>query len=72
MQTHRELYPEQYAHRLVGKKVKVVSVKDGSILSQGKVERVVSTRWGMLAKIADVSDTFDTFYAVQDCTLVEG
>ena len=64
MQTHRELYPDQYTHPLVGEDVKVVSKKDGSIIVRGNVERVVNTRWGQLAKIAGAGDTF---YAVRDC-----
>lgn len=69
MQTHRKLYPEQYAHPLVGKTVMVHSKKDESLLADGMVERVVVTRFGMLAKIAGSGDTF---YAVSDCKLVEG
>ena len=68
MQTHRELYPDQYAHPLVGQTVKVVSKKDGSTLAQGNVERVVNSRYGQLAKIAGAGTMF---YAVRDCHTVE-
>lgn len=43
--THREAYPEQYTHPLVGKRVG----QDGKSL--GVVERVFRTRFGLLAKI---------------------
>ena len=43
--SHREAYPEQYAHPLVGKRVS----QDGKKL--GVVKRVFSTRFGRLAQI---------------------
>jgi hypothetical protein len=44
MPSHRESYPEQYSHPLVGKRVRVAGI-------EGKVERVLNTRFGLLAKI---------------------
>lgn len=46
LKTHRELYPQQYSHPLVGKRVKVSSAADPI---EGRVERVVSSRFGQLA-----------------------
>lgn len=44
MKSHKETYPEQYSHPLVGK---VVTCPDGTT---GTVSRVVcSVRWGELA-----------------------
>lgn len=40
---HRDLYPEQYAHPLVGKRVRVA---DSTV--EGVVERVVESRYGPL------------------------
>lgn len=42
--THREAYPTQYQHELVGKRVRVI----GSSIEY-TVERVVGTRFGLLA-----------------------
>lgn len=43
MKTHREMYPEQYSHPIVGK---TVSISNSAIV--GKVSRVVGSRFGML------------------------
>jgi hypothetical protein len=44
VKTHRELYPQQYTHPLVGKTVRV----HGQIIV---VARVVSSRWGLIAMV---------------------
>jgi hypothetical protein len=49
--THREAYPEQYTHPRVGERV-VVHGRTGTI------ERVVSSRFGLLAQLAGESNTF--------------
>jgi hypothetical protein len=41
---HREMYPEQYSHSLVGNKMRT---NDGKV--SGIVERVFNTRFGKLA-----------------------
>ena len=63
MTTHRELYPKQYTHRLVGQNVKV-STK-GVLRVEGIVERVVSSRFGPLAIIA--GDQKMRAWSLKDC-----
>lgn len=66
--SHRELYPEQYRHELVGH---YVTVKiDGDTMAEGIVERVVcSARFGLLAHLEDGDGTF---WAIKDCHLTHG
>ena len=59
MKTHRETYPEQYSHPLVGVRVRL---RTGALT--GTVTRVVSSRFGQLAEIDGNSETF---YRVTDC-----
>jgi hypothetical protein len=66
MQTHRELYPDQYTHPLVGRRV-VVRTRAGG-RGEGVVERVVSTRFGLLA-ILDGDAT--QAWRVDDCTPIK-
>lgn len=62
--SHKECYPEQYAHPLVGKKVRVKDgVRKGSD-AIGVVLRVVNSRFGPLAHL-DTSG--DTAYLVSHC-----
>lgn len=62
MKTHRELYPEQYAHPLVGKRVKTPAN------TEGVVERVVDTRWG---KLAILENTHGRAYPVERCSVLD-
>jgi hypothetical protein len=48
VKSHRETYPEQYAHPRVGERV-VVRRQDGTVAVRGVIERVVSSRFGPLA-----------------------
>ena len=50
-QTHREMYPQQYEHPLVGKRVRV-----GVVDTEGTVTRVVCTRFGRLAILDGKAD----------------
>lgn len=59
--THREMYPGQYTHPLCGKLVKL----KGSLGKGFRVERVVSSRFGLLA-IPEGGDG-KTAYAVHQC-----
>ena len=69
MKTHRELYPEQYSHALVGEFVAVHStIHDAPLLALGHVERVVNTRFGKLAIL--VGDGKQA-WAAKDCKPVE-
>jgi hypothetical protein len=61
MKTHRELYPEQYAHPLCGRKVTAAGVA-------GVVDRVVPSRFGPLAIL--VGDG-KTAYALGDVQITE-
>ena len=64
--SHRELYPGQYTHALVGKHVTVqIGVKK---MAEGIVERVVDTRFGKLAGI--IGDKSGTFWSIKDCKTV--
>ena len=56
--THRELYPEQYTHPLVGKKVR----SHGEVFT---VERVVGSRFGKIAIVPNTNPMRG--YAVSDC-----
>ena len=60
-QTHREAFPEQYEHPLVGKRVRS---KSGTV---GTVLRVVGSRFGELAII----DTLPSDFAVSVSELTE-
>ena len=61
---HRETYPEQYEHPLVGRQV-VVDMGGDTILAAGKVERVVNSRFGKLAIIE--GDKEGRAWATKDC-----
>ena len=66
--THRELYPEQYVHVLCGKRVRTSTTPPGK--NEGVVERVVESRFGLLA-ILEGRDSGDVAYAVADLEVVE-
>lgn len=64
--SHREAYPEQYAHPLVGKKVRVTH--GGKTLAEGVVQRVMSTQWGKLVDLGTSSDEGEPMaYGLWDC-----
>jgi hypothetical protein len=65
---HREAYPGQYTHRLVGREV-IVYGSSGTLLASGKVERVVNSRFGPLAIIEGDKD--GSAYALKDCKIKE-
>ena len=52
MKSHRETYPEQYTHSLVGKRVDIVA-RGGKIRAHGVVLRVMDTRFGKLCMLDD-------------------
>ncbi len=60
--SHRELYPEQYTHALIGRYVTVIV--NGSSLAEGVVERVILSRYGPLAILADKQNRA---FAAKDC-----
>jgi hypothetical protein len=62
---HRDCYPDQYRHPLVGKRVKVRTRTSHE--TEGVVERVVQTRFGPLAHLEGGGDTA---WLVSDCTPV--
>lgn len=62
--SHKDCYPDQYRHPLVGKTVRVRLDRTGTLT--GVVTRVVQTRFGALAHLDDGT----TAYAVADCTVV--
>jgi hypothetical protein len=57
MKTHRERYPEQYRHPMIGRRVK--HAKSGTCFM---LERVVPTRFGLLAMVPGS----DIAYPVRD------
>lgn len=63
MTTHREMYPEQYQHALVGQHVTVDL--HGHIHARGIVERVLRTQFGMLAIVQH--DQPGRAWAIKDC-----
>lgn len=69
MKTHRETYPEQYAHPLVGKRVRVRPRGPSTeAIAEGVVERVVtSPRWGQLAHLEGDAKSFWAVAALEVC-----
>lgn len=65
--THQEKYPKQYSHALYGTMVRVVTHK-GQLQKTGVVERVVQSRFGMLAILQGKDETG---WRVQDCKPVK-
>ena len=66
-QAHPDIYPEQYQHPLCGKLVRVTT--HTGYITQMMVERVVSTRFGLLA--CPPGDPNQTAYLITDCTVIE-
>lgn len=64
--THREAYPEQYAHPRVGELVRYG--QKGGEVTRGKIERVFNTRFGQLCKLEAVHG--EVFYPLRDCVKV--
>ncbi len=62
-QSHRELYPDQYAHPLCGKRVRV---KSDDHEFEDVVERVVMSRFGELAILEGQPHT--KAWSVRSCT----
>lgn len=60
---HKRCFPEQYSHPLCGKMVRVKTCAGDQ--GSGVVERVVSSRFGMLANIPSIST--EDWWRVQDC-----
>lgn len=52
MTTHRDLYPEQYEHPLCGRTVRIRN-QEGTFV----VERVVSSRFGLLVLTREMGPT---------------
>ena len=63
---HRQMYPEQYEHSLVGRHV--IVAPRGEILASGLVERVVNTRFGLLVIITD--DQEGRAWSIKDCEII--
>lgn len=53
--SHRERYPEQYQHPMIGKRVEVRDLA-GTVLASGTLERVAPTCYGSLAHLDDGGD----------------
>jgi len=66
MKSHKETYPEQYTHHLVGVRVRVVT--HAGPQAEGTVTRVVQTRFGPLAILDDKADVA---WAIKDCQEVK-
>ena len=66
MKSHKEIYPEQYSNPLCGKAVAVLDKARDVIVDRGIVDRVVHTRFGMLAHLVDSGDRW---YGVWNCQL---
>lgn len=63
MKTHRELYPDQYEHELVGKTVQFRDPDRGHVYTKGTVERVVNSRFGKLARLKGGVDAYKVSHA---------
>ena len=64
MKAHRDQYPEQYIHPLIGKTVQVAHT---SPLIIGTVSRIVQTRFGLLAIIEDNSQEA---HSIENCEML--
>lgn len=64
VRSHRDTYPEQYRHPLCGKRVRVVH--NGKEIARGTVERVMASRFGMIAALDDFDRT-QTGYLASEC-----
>lgn len=63
--SHRELYGDQYSHPLCGKRVQVrIKSHPNSVVPDGTIERVVSSRFGV---VASAPEWGTTWYLVSDC-----
>lgn len=62
--THKDAYPEQYTHTLVGKTVNVVTSQGRQ--GSGTVSRVFNTYFGQLAKVEGVGGERDA-WSITDC-----
>ena len=66
MKSHKESYPDQYAHKLCGKLVRFTNKPEGR---RFRVERVVSSMFGLLAfPVAEGEQT--TAYDIRQLTVV--
>jgi hypothetical protein len=67
--SHREAYPEQYAHPLVGKRVRATYPKTATGPGQvGTVERVVGSRFGQMVHLD--TDEEGTFRLLSSCEVI--
>jgi hypothetical protein len=64
VRSHRELYPQQYEHPLVGK---LVEFEWHGARTRGVVERTMQTRFGLLVSI----DTLPVGTALLACAVKE-
>ena len=64
---HRDWYPDQYQAFLCGKRVRVETTL-GGYRGEGVVDRVVSSRFGRLALVPEISET--TWWLTSDCQVV--
>lgn len=62
MKSHREMYPEQYQHELVGKKVSVANGPSGT------VERVMPSMFGDLVVLAEIGAAHA--FSVDKCKVI--
>jgi hypothetical protein len=70
MKTHREQYPEQYSHPLVGKKVRVRTRNSNRI--EGEVKRVMNTSWGKLVDLGTTDEEGNQLaYGLWDCEEIQ-
>jgi len=50
--SHRDIYPEQYDHPLVGRTVR--AMWNGKVVHEGVVERVMPSRFGQMAAFGNL------------------
>jgi hypothetical protein len=68
---HRDAFPEQYRHPLVGKRVRVKSSSGAAVPVEGIVRRVMATRFGPLADLGTRGqDGAMLAYSVGDCEVI--
>ena len=73
MKSHRETYPEQYAHPIVGKRVRIKQIAKSALPPiEGVVERVMATSWGPLVDLGTTSeDGNPVAYRLADADVIE-
>lgn len=66
--SHREAYPDQYSHPLVGKRVAVHAshTHPHTVNARGTVKRVMRSQWGEIVQLVE-QEHDNTYWLAQHC-----